>query len=620
MGLAAVGLTTAVLAATTGDDNPDVRGIVDSFPAGLVGEWVVEGVSYQADSNTEFKQEDATFAVGGCVDIEYVAGSPNQAVRIDAKLLIDCGANGENSWQVYGRITTFPAGLVGQWVVGTTTYTATASTEFEQEHGSFAVNQCVEVKFEPTTLNAIEIETEDDYHCANPSQPFAQQYGLLEAFPAGLVGSWTVSGQSYTATASTQFEQSDGPFVVGRCVEVKYVPSNGTAVEIETKEPARCAGVGGGGTPAVSKSYGTLVARPAGTVGNWTIGALTVVATTTTTIEESHGSLTVGVCASATHANGVASKIESEEPYHCQGGTATNFAYGLIETLPPNWYGTWLVSGVAYQVNPGTELDQEEGPFALAGCVKVEYFTTNGVNQATEVETETGDDCAPNPQGPRPTSKIYATINSLPASPFVGAWMIGGLNFTATAETFFEQDDGAFAAGQCVEALFTAEGTLIVVETKTIDRCQPLLKLYGIVEAMPPIGVEAPWQISGHVTASSLPIIDQSNGLLAVGAFVEVGYVLDLGVPVIMRVKTHVAPGAGRTTSAGTLQSVSADGQTWQINGQSYTADPAAEIGRGNRAPQVGGVVYFNSYATAGTAYLTQATAGSQIFLPVVVR
>jgi hypothetical protein len=171
-----------------------------------------------------------------------------------------------------------------------------------------------------------------------------------------------------------------------------------------------------------------------------------------------------------------------------------------------------------------------------------------------------------------------------------------------------------------VEALFTAEGTLTVVETKTTDRCQPLLKLYGIVEAMPPIGQEGPWQISGHVLSSIAPQIGQSNGLLVIGAFVEVGYVVDLGIPVIMRVKTHVAPGAGRTTSAGTLQSVSADGQTWQIDGQSYTADPAAEIGRGNRAPTVGGIVYYNSYATAGTDYLTQAVAGSQIFLPVVVR
>ena len=620
LGLAAVRLSTAVRAATTGDENPEVRGILESFPAELVGEWVVAGVSYQADSNTEFKQEDATFAVDGCVEVEYVAGSPNQAVRIDAKQLYEC-QEGENSWQAYGRIVTFPAGQVGTWVVGTTTYTATVSTEFQQEHGPFAVNQCVEVKFEPTTLNALEIETEDDYHCANPNQPFAQQYGLLEVFPEGLVGSWTVSGQSYTATTSTQFEQSDGPFVVGRCVEVKYLPTDRTAIEIETKEPARCAGVGGGGgNPAVTKSYGTLVARPEGTVGDWTIGALTVVATTTTTIEESHGMLTVGVCASATHANGVASKIESEEPYHCQGGTATNFAYGLIETLPTNWYGTWLVSGVAYQVNPSTELKQEAGPFALAACVKVEYFTTNGVNQATEVETEGGDDCAPNPQGPLPTSKIYATVDSLPASPFVGAWMIGGLNFAATAETFIEQNNGALGVGQCVEALFTADGTLAVVETKTADRCQPLLKLYGIVEAMPPIGQEGSWQISGHVLSSIAPQIDQSNGLLVVGAFVEVGYVLDLGVPVIMRVETHVAPGAGRTNSAGTLQSVSADGQTWQIDGQNYTADPAAEIGRGNRAPEVGGLIFFNSYATAGTEYLTQAAAGSQSFLPIVVR
>lgn len=617
----AVYATTAALAAPTGD-TLDTRGIVTSFPAGLVGEWIVAGESYTASASTVFKQEDATFAVDGCVDVEYTeSGGTRQAVRIDAKQLYDCqGGGGTQPWQQYGRITSFPAGLIGSWVVGTTSYTTTVSTSFQQEHGAFAVGRCVEVKFQPGTFSATEIETEDDYHCANPGQPaLAQHYGVVDSFPAGLVGSWSVGGQPYTATTSTQFQQNDGPFVVGGCVEVKYTPADSTAVEIETKEPARCDGAGGG-TPAISKQYGLLVSRPVTVTGMWTIGALTVEATAATQLEQEHGLLDVGVCASASHSGGLATKIESEEPYKCEGGSATNFAYGLIENLPANLFGTWLVSGVPYQVNPSTELNQEDGPFAVAACVKVTYFTENGVNQATEVETQSGDDCAPGPQTPAPVSKIYATIDSLPASPFIGPWSIGGFPFTAVASTLFDQEDGAFGAGQCVEAKFTAAtGELWQVESKPADRCV-ILKLYGVVESIP-VGNMGTWIIGGReVVANAQTVFSQEHGVLAVGAFVEVRYALDGATAVASRIETHVAPGAGRTTSVGTLQSISVDGQTWMISGQPYQADPAADVRGGARAPQVGQPVYYNSYTSNTTAFFTTAALGSQNFLPVITR
>ena len=63
-----------------------------------------------------------------------------------------------------GIVMTFPEGLVGTWVVDTTTFTATENTRFEQEEGPFTVGGCVKVIYQTANMEAVEISTRPGAH------------------------------------------------------------------------------------------------------------------------------------------------------------------------------------------------------------------------------------------------------------------------------------------------------------------------------------------------------------------------------------------------------------------------------------------------------------------------
>ena len=132
----------------------------------------------------------------------------------------------------YGRIESFPPDLVGAWVVGGITYNATAGSEFKQEDGAFAAGVCVKVHALTTTTPATarEIETARDYLCGGTAGTGetggtageGEIYGVLQSFPANLIGEWNVAGMTYVAGASTEFVQANGQFAVGVTVKVHF--------------------------------------------------------------------------------------------------------------------------------------------------------------------------------------------------------------------------------------------------------------------------------------------------------------------------------------------------------------------------------------------------------------
>lgn len=87
---------------------------------------------------------------------------------------------------------------------------------------------------------------------------------MVENYPSALIGAWTIDGVSYSASASTRFEQEDGPFFVGGCVEIKYIASDNSAVEIESQEASDCGrGSDNGSSSSRSKFYGLIETLPA---------------------------------------------------------------------------------------------------------------------------------------------------------------------------------------------------------------------------------------------------------------------------------------------------------------------------------------------------------------------
>lgn len=617
------------------DDGLHWRGLVESRPVGNVGSWGIGGDTFTAVTSTTIQEEHGPLEVGSCAEVYYVSATDHTATKIESKEPIECSDSGDAYAQIYGILQSFPAGLTGDWVVDGVTYTADSSTQFEQEHGAFAAGQCVEVKYHPSTMTAVEIDSENSYKCDGSSTPsaYTEVKGLVDSFPAALVGDWVVDGVTYTADASTQFEQEHGPYLVGGCVEVKFIGSTNTAVEIGTSSPDDCSG--GTANPEI-KFYGLIETVPAGNIGSWTIGGQTFISDASTQLGQEHGAFASGVCAEVEYyvsgGDNIATEIKTEDPYHCNGGSYTNDAYGLVDSFPDALFGSWVIDGVTYVASVGTtQFKQDDGAFAAGACVKVEYATVDGLNQAYEIETQSSDDCGSTPSLPS-ESKVYATIDSFPASPYIGAWQIGGVAYDATAQTQFQQEHGTFANGVCVQAEYTVVGgvnTLSEVETESAYKCEdgsssPQFKSYGTVEVMPVTAdMTGVWQIGGiDYTATLSTTFSQEHGFLAVGSYVEVYYTSSGGVNTAVKIETHVAPGAGKEYIVGELETHDGtdDWNDWVVNGQTIKADPVIKVGAGSQAPQVGQRVMLSTYQVNGVRYATTATFANQAFLPLISR
>lgn len=633
-----LGLVTSITQAD--DHDMSHTGVITNRPTDIVGEWVIGDLSFEANNDTLIDEEHGSLELEACAKVDYISdGDKKVALKIESKEAMECDGghddedgDDDNHLQVYGHLDSFPTGLIGEWVVDGVTYTADANTEFEQEHGPFAGGGCVEVKYLPgASLLALEIETEHEYKCSDDG-PYTEIYGVLGSFPADLIGDWEVDGVIYTADAGTQFEQEHGPFFTGGCVEVKFLYATSQAIEISTEEPEECTG---SDSEAEQKFYGFVEDIPNGWIGTWTIEGIEFVATAETEFEEDHGSFATGVCAEVEYYDeagvNMAMEIETESPYHCNGVTATNEAYGLIDSFPDSLYGTWVIGSDNFVASVGvTEFEQEHGSFAEGACVKVKYYTDEGVNQAVEIETEEAEDC----QGESlpTTSKVYATIDSFPPNPFIGPWGIGGTLYTATAATEFEQEHGPFAVDACVEAEYTVDNgqnLLHEVETEHTYKCQedgsPLFKAYGVVESLPfdpdYIGT---WTVSGtEYEADAGTELSEEHGFFAVGAFVEVKYIINGVQRLALEIETHVAPDAGLGTTIGKLESHDGndDWSDWVIDGSTYKSDPVIEVNTGELAPQVGDWVAINVYEKTGTQFATSSTRLiPQGFLPAIAK
>jgi Domain of unknown function (DUF5666) len=652
--LAALVLASAVLVllavttppATRADESLQWTGTVNSRPLTLTGTWVVGGMSFETNRETQLDQGHGPLTDGACARVAYYSSrGTNIATLIASQEPYKCipgSGDGERHMKVYSTVTSLPSGfpttLTGTWVVGGVAYTAVVTTHFETEAGPFAVGSCVGVEYVPGSNLALELETQPAFKCTGVGRtPYAQVYGVVDQFPPELVGEWKVGGTFYTATTATHFEQDEGPFFVGGCVSVRYNPADKMAVEISTAEPFKC----GGPEPVESKFFGIVSEIPTGTLGVWVVGGNSFVVTTSTQLEHEDGmSLTVGVCAAVEYylsgTDKIAAEIGAAPMFKCTGGTFTNQARGRVSSFPPDLVGTWVITRHGgftdtFEADTGTEFDQKHGSFAPGACVKVKYFVQAGVNHATRIETQEPHSCG---GGAPPTlpgvSKVYATIDQFPTGTLsIGLWVIGGVEYFATPATEFEQDHGPFAVGACVKAKYTVvsdTNTLLEVETEDARKCTIsdtlVFRSFGTVEAFPPDLIGA-WQISGiSYTAGVSTSFEQEHGFFAVGAFVEVKYVLSGTDRIALSIETHVAPDAGLDEVFGVLEAHDSgdDWSDWVVNGVTYTADPAIEVGAAERAPVVGRLVRLNTYRVNGVAYVTSASSAFQVFLPAISR
>lgn len=450
-------------------------GIIESFPVGLIGDWVVSGTTVHVTAFTQIEQEHGPVTVDACVKVKGLLQGDGSmdASKIETKESSKCGGGGGPHVEFYGTIESLPStpGWIGDWTVSGRTVHVTASTQIEQEHSLVAVGAYIEVKGTQQadgSIDATRIEVKmAEGGGGGGDGSYTKFYGTIESLPApGWIGDWVVGGRTVHVDAATRIEQEDGPVAVGAYVEVKgWSQADGSvnAIKIEVKSSPG-GGVGGGHT----KFYGTVENLPAaGWVGDWTVSSRTVHVDATTRVEQEHGPVVVGAYVEVKgwiQADGSVNATKIEVKSSPGGGGGSTEFYGTVEQLPVGGLvGTWIVSGRTVVVDASTVIDQEHGPVAVGAYVDVQgLLQADGSVKAIKIEVKRGGGGG----GGGGYVKFYGVVEDLPATGLVGDWLVSGRTVHVSATTRIEEEHGTVQIGAYVEVKGTQQADGSVDATK----------------------------------------------------------------------------------------------------------------------------------------------------------
>jgi hypothetical protein len=121
----------------------EFKGMILSFPSGLIGDWNVSGRTVHVTSATRIEQDKGVIAVGATVMVE---GLLRPDGSIDArKIEVKSGVEGTHV-NFTGTVTSMPASIIGDWQVGGRTVHVRTSTRIKQKKAPVAVGVVVKVK------------------------------------------------------------------------------------------------------------------------------------------------------------------------------------------------------------------------------------------------------------------------------------------------------------------------------------------------------------------------------------------------------------------------------------------------------------------------------------------
>jgi len=336
-------------------------GSVQSLPAsGLLGVWNVSGTAFQVTSATTVVQSSGPVAIGSCVQVfgagqtYYGITSGLTATEVDViSATGGCSTapvNQQIEVEFFGAVESLPPSpsYLGDWNIAGRIVHATAGARLDLEHTA-AIGACAEVKgtlLSDASVDADRIKIDDDAGaCAAGivNVPSPRLLGTVSSLPAaGFVGAWTISGRTVTVNTATEIASPQGAITTGSCVSVAgttQADSSIVASEIDAEPAADCGGTSQ--NQSLTKIEGTVQKAPAGFgTGDWQIASHLVRVTAATSIDSSHGQITIGSCVEAAGSLAsdgalVASSIESiSESGTCvpEGGivSAASFSGGSV--------------------------------------------------------------------------------------------------------------------------------------------------------------------------------------------------------------------------------------------------------------------------------------------------
>jgi len=281
---------------------------------------------------------------------------------------------------------------------------------------------------------------------------------------------------------------------------------------------------------------GTVESFPAGFIGDWKVSGVTIHVTTSTRIDQEHGSVTIGATVEVKgdlNADGSVTARKIEVKHSSGGGSGSGSEvkfYGTIESLPSSgWIGDWVVSAKTVHVTGTTRIEEEHGLVSIGASVEVKGVqNADGSVTAYKIEVKQSSGGGSN-NGSK--IKFYGTVESLPASGLVGDWMIGGRTVHVSANTRIEQEHDRLVVGAYVKVkgYLRADGSVDATKIEVKHSASGgggsgnKVKFYGTIESLPAGGLIGTWVVSGRtVVVSATTKIEAKYGQPAVGAYVEV--------------------------------------------------------------------------------------------------
>lgn len=287
-----------------------------------------------------------------------------------------------------------------------------------------------------------------------------------------------------------------------------------------------------------------------GLVGDWVVGGRTVHVSNSTRIKMQDGlvALTVFVeVKGSQQADGSVTATEIEVKNPPQVGRKVEFQ-GNIQTLPAGGLiGDWVVSGRTVHVRNDTRIKDKDDVVAAVGVfVEVKgALQPDGSVNATEIDLEAGP-------GVIREVKFSGFISALPAGGLIGDWMVSGHAMHVTSDTRIKLEQGLIVLNAFVEVegFLQEDGSVDVseIDVKVAPGSERQIDFEVFVQTLPPSGLIGNWIVEGRtVHVSAATHIKQEQGVIAVGAFVEVrGLLQSDGSVNATEIDVEATPGSPR--------------------------------------------------------------------------
>lgn len=545
------------------------RGLIEKMPeVGLFGIWLIDGKQYETTRATKFSQNEGPLAVDACVKVKYAsANEPHRITKIETQETEECESESDKDKH-------------------NDDYDDDDDKD-KHDHGDDKDEHKDKDDDDKDNHDDDKDKHDDDdddedddkidqedFRSGTALLPTIETHGIVSVLPNNdrLEGTWTIDGVDYTADEHTKFDADHGDFTKGICVEVKY---------------------------AIIENEGRF-----------------------------------------------ARKIETDRTYKCakdEAERAHGVLFGVIQDMPEEKTGEWNIGGFTFLTDIHTKFKTKKHvPFAEGTIVKVKFYVMDGrTHYAYTVETKfrhgpphRDDDKVDEDEIEeiRQKGHAFGPIETMPDG-LIGQWIIGGVPYSATVGTSYIQDKLAFAQGVQVRVnyeLDNEENRIATVIKSSPSKGNGNSKFVGFLKDRPAGGFQGEWvldNVSALVDLST--VIDESLGLIAEKAYLEVDYIVVDGKLKIQRIKVHVPPGAGDNEEVGAVERIDSEvsaasvdaNETWIIDGKTYTVTPATEINEDQGALGVGSQIYINSYTAGdGSEIATQISGTSlnnTLFLPL---